>query len=57
MHNLIEKKRKDRLKEDIEKLRKLIPDANFVVKKQVCNLLLKVIVFSVMQIKNDAKQT
>jgi len=47
VHNIIEKKRKDRLKEDIEKLRKLIPDSNFVVKKQVCILFL--VVFPVLQ--------
>ena len=36
VHNQIEKKRKDRLKEDIEDIRKLIPDSNFVIKKLVC---------------------
>lgn len=35
VHNVIEKKRKDRLKIDIEDIRKLIPDSDFAAKKLV----------------------
>ena len=40
VHNVIEKKRKDRLKIDIEDIRKLIPDSEYVAKKLVCIQLL-----------------
>ena len=37
-HNVIEKKRKDKLKLDIDDIRKLLPESVFKSKKQVCNL-------------------
>jgi len=35
-HNVIEKKRKDKLKLDIDDIRKLLPESVFKSKKQVC---------------------
>ena len=35
-HNAVEKKRKDKLKLDIDDIRKLLPDSVVISKKQVC---------------------
>ena len=40
-HNVTEKKRKDKLKLDIDDIRKLLPELVFESKKQVCILYYK----------------